>query len=102
MSFKYPCTGLKRRVRCGECDGCKRKDCGKCVNCLDKKKFNGQGRKKQCCIERRCKNLLPQNKAQLSDVPSQQDDIRETIDPGIPLCMLQISVYVHIFIQHLY
>ena len=64
-----------------------------------KKKFNEQGRKKQCCIERRCKNLLPQNKAQLSDVPSQQDDICETIDP---LCMLQISVHIHILIQHHY
>ena len=26
---------------------CTRQDCGRCVNCLDKKKFNGLGRKKK-------------------------------------------------------
>ena len=43
----------------------------------------GKDIKKQCCIEQRYKNSLPQNKAQLSDVPSQQD-ICETIETGIP------------------
>ena len=31
------------------------KDCGKCVFCLDKKKFGGQGKKK-CCVRRICTN----------------------------------------------
>ena len=55
---------------------------GKCVNCLDKKKISGQGRKKQCCVERKCKNLLPPNTEQLLGVPSQQE-IDETLDSGI-------------------
>ena len=77
-------TGLKRRARCGECDACRRQDCGKCVNCLDKKKFSGYGRKKQCCVERKCKNLVHPNKVHL-DVSSPQDDTTSLIvDQGIP------------------
>ena len=33
-------TAAKTR-RCGECEGCNREDCGKCVTCLDKPKFGG-------------------------------------------------------------
>ena len=34
-------TAAKTR-RCGECEGCNREDCGKCVTCLDKPKFGGK------------------------------------------------------------
>ena len=72
----------QRRVRCGQCDGCKRKDCGSCVQCLDKKKFSGQGKKKQCCIHRKCTHLTSgvscsttmielKSKSELSELPGQ-------------------------------
>ena len=55
------------------------------MNCLDKKKFSGQGRKKQCCVERKCKNLtdrlLPPDKAQPLDGEFQQE-VDDTA-PGI-------------------
>ncbi len=36
------------------CSACTREDCGSCVNCKDKTKFGGKGRKKQRCIYRVC------------------------------------------------
>ena len=36
-------TAAKTR-RCGECEGCNREDCGKCVTCLDKPKFGGKSK----------------------------------------------------------
>ena len=48
------------RKRCGQCCACRRDDCGKCNNCLDKKKFGGPG-KKQSCIERQCISLSKTN-----------------------------------------
>lgn len=44
----------KRRSRCGECEGCLRKDCGNCSHCLDMEKFGGSGNLRQACIRRRC------------------------------------------------
>ena len=43
-----------RKVNCGNCDGCLAQDCGKCINCRDKVKFGGPGRKKQKCLKRKC------------------------------------------------
>ena len=65
---------MKRRARCGQCDACRHPDYGKCVNCLDKKKFSCYGCKKQCCEERKCKNLSKQP----SDGPSLQDNAAGT------------------------
>ena len=45
----------KRTVACGHCDACGRDDCGRCLNCLDKPKFGGQGIRKQSCLERKCR-----------------------------------------------
>ena len=45
----------KRTVACGNCDACGRDDCGRCLNCLDKPKFGGQGIRKQSCLERKCR-----------------------------------------------
>ena len=45
----------RKRTRCGDCDGCQiSEDCGTCPNCLDKPKFGGPGKKKQCCIKKKC------------------------------------------------
>lgn len=42
------------RKRCGNCEACRRPDCGVCVECIQKKKFGGSGASKQACINRRC------------------------------------------------
>ncbi len=48
----------KKRRRCGDCDGCVANECGKCVFCLDMTRFGGIGKKKKCCINRQCMNLI--------------------------------------------
>ena len=48
--------GAKRK-RCGQCNGCKQNDCGECLFCKDKPKFGGEGKKKQCCVLRKCQAL---------------------------------------------
>ena len=45
---------VKRVRRCGECEGCKRDDCGKCSNCLDKPKFGGNHTLKRACTIKKC------------------------------------------------
>ena len=47
-------TQRKRSQQCGECIPCKSKDCQKCSACQDMVKYGGPGKKKQCCINRRC------------------------------------------------
>lgn len=42
------------RFRCGVCKQCMSLDCGKCVNCLDKTKFGGMGKRKRRCMKRMC------------------------------------------------
>jgi hypothetical protein len=44
-----------RSVRCGQCDGCLRDDCGTCKNCVDKPKFGGIGQRKQGCVRKLCR-----------------------------------------------
>ena len=44
----------KKRKRCFQCENCLREDCRSCTNCLDMKKYGGEGVKKQCCMLRRC------------------------------------------------
>ena len=44
-----------RRSNCGNCDGCLKRECQKCLYCKDKPKYGGLGIKKQKCIERKCK-----------------------------------------------
>merc|ERR1711981_1428034 len=43
----------KKVRRCGECEGCTRDDCGKCIGCLDKPKFGGKNTRKQACTMRK-------------------------------------------------
>jgi len=53
----------KRAISCGRCEACCREDCGKCLNCLDKPKFGGQGIRKQSCLSRKCLNAAPNGAA---------------------------------------
>ncbi|XP_067111823.1 histone-lysine N-methyltransferase 2B [Osmerus mordax] len=47
-----------RSTRCGRCKGCHfKKDCGTCINCLDKPKFGGPNTKRQCCVYRKCERI---------------------------------------------
>ena len=36
-----------RRTKCGICEACQARDCGKCRHCMDMVKFGGTGRSKQ-------------------------------------------------------
>ena len=71
------------------------------MNCLDKKKFSGHGRKKQCCVERKCKNLVHPNKAHI-DVSSPQDNTTSLIvDQGTNALWLLMQ-YTHTFVIHVH
>ena len=48
------CTKRRRLASCGTCPACTREDCGRCINCIDKPKFGGDGVRKQSCIHKRC------------------------------------------------
>ena len=50
--------GGTRMVRCRKCTACLAKDCGKCNACLDKPKFGGPGKMKQCCKKRICNSKV--------------------------------------------
>jgi len=56
IKFIVVVLGSKQK-RCGKCSGCNSKDCGQCKYCLDKKKFGGPNRLKQCCVKKRCTGL---------------------------------------------
>ena len=48
-------TASRKRKRCGKCTGCTYEDdCGECLFCKDKTKFGGEGKKKKCCVRKRC------------------------------------------------
>lgn len=51
------CTPKTAMHRCGKCVGCVKSDCGTCVNCKDKKKFGGPGKRKQACKNKKCINM---------------------------------------------
>ena len=47
----------KKMMRCKECENCLRPNCGKCMYCLDMKKFGGNNSLRQTCIHRKCLNV---------------------------------------------
>ena len=47
----------KKRNRCGNCMGCRAAECKVCPMCLDKPKYGGPGKKKKCCVKRKCLGL---------------------------------------------
>lgn len=84
----------KRLVRCRECEGCKRDDCGECIACQDKLKFGGKGTLKQGCLRRQCLNMKEQTnkvttpqrskreKRRVAATPKWEDDDIRTHDQG--------------------
>ena len=52
--LQEPPSKTLRAVRCGRCDECLKADCGTCYNCQDKRRFGGQGIRKQACKMRSC------------------------------------------------
>ncbi len=64
-----------KRKRCGTCDGCIRSDCGTCKFCKNKPKFGGMGKKKQCCEQRKCLNIIAATRTDsIASVPLQTID----------------------------
>ncbi|XP_019857371.1 PREDICTED: DNA (cytosine-5)-methyltransferase PliMCI-like [Amphimedon queenslandica] len=49
--------GTRKRKRCGCCQGCRSAECGKCKYCLDKPKYGGSGKLRQCCIHKKCQEI---------------------------------------------
>ena len=45
--------------RCGECAGCVRRDCERCINCRDRPSNGGPGLRKKACELRRCLHPVP-------------------------------------------
>ena len=63
--YHYRCNGeltlstKKKRLRCGDCSGCtETEDCRICTNCMDMIKYSGLGKRKQCCMKRKCELCL--------------------------------------------
>ena len=42
---------IENVLTCGTCPGCVAEDRQKCPMCLDKPKYGGRGKKKQCCVK---------------------------------------------------
>ena len=63
-------VGKKRKIRCGSCAGCLAQDCRKCRFCIDMKKYGGQRRLKEACLDRKCKN----GDTPLASVPEHVND----------------------------
>lgn len=55
--YLYVGTCRIKRMRCGVCQNCLSKDCGKCKYCVDKPKFGGAGRLRQSCVAKKCQNM---------------------------------------------
>jgi len=73
-------VNAKRKKRCGVCDVCQQADCGSCRACKDMVKFGGSGRAKQCCINRRCPNMVVQEAE--DDAGSQDEEEPILLSPS--------------------
>ena len=51
-------SGITKRRRCGECDGCRARECGTCLYCKDMPKYGGTGTMRQSCKMRQCHVIL--------------------------------------------
>ena len=74
-------TGRSRKLRCGECEGCKSQNCGICIYCKDSKRFGGPGKLKQACKERICENKsLSNNKSYSKNAspPGKKSSVKNT------------------------
>jgi hypothetical protein len=68
-----------KRRHCMYCENCQKPDCGKCANCLDKKKFGGKNIKRKPCVQRTCLNEQKVRIPQI-DIPSMYK--MESANPG--------------------
>ncbi|GMI03293.1 hypothetical protein TrVE_jg4111 [Triparma verrucosa] len=66
-----------RRVRCGQCDGCLARECGKCKACVNMVRNGGPGTLRLPCQERKCLALLPPNKAELERARREREEKEE-------------------------
>jgi hypothetical protein len=68
----------KNTGRCGECDGCKKLDCGKCPKCKLKVNFGGQGSQGACVYKPCVRFLYPrQQPYQTTIVPKEEYALNE-------------------------
>ena len=67
---------IKRKC-CGHCNGCQAEDCGICKYCIDNPRFGGPGRKKQCCVTRKCTNMKSTSPNQASEIYQWSIQLRE-------------------------
>lgn len=63
----------KRTVACKKCDNCMKKDCMKCMYCLDRKKHGGKGNLKKVCLERKCEQPVMPGLPAMSTFKSSPD-----------------------------
>ena len=56
--FLAKIIGKLKRQRCGICQNCQSSDCGKCKYCLDKPKFSGSRKLRQCCVNKKCQQMI--------------------------------------------
>ena len=80
------CIGSKRAKRCGCCSGCLAEECGICNFCKDMRKNGGPGRKKKCCIRRKCTT----SDQSLPKTPKQAEPCTE---PGIHAIPIALYIY---------
>lgn len=74
-----PSGRQKRRMACGSCVACLRKNCGTCMFCRDMRKFGGPCRLKQKCVMRRCL-VVSARKKQWSKQPIQDGEETDSVE----------------------
>eukprot|EP00094_Tigriopus_californicus_P001742 TCALIF_01684-PB protein Name:"Similar to trx Histone-lysine N-methyltransferase trithorax (Drosophila virilis)" AED:0.11 eAED:0.18 QI:0/0.63/0.41/0.91/0.90/1/12/267/3483 len=63
----------KRTVACKKCENCVKKDCMRCMYCLDRKKHGGKGNLKKVCLERKCEQPVMSGLPAMSTFKSSPD-----------------------------
>ena len=70
----------RSRGRCGDCNGCRKDDCGLCSSCKDMKKFGGPAKKKKACKLRICTQTYADENSPEQPKQTSQVDITGTIN----------------------
>lgn len=91
--MKQPVNAKRKRIesrppRCGTCKSCIRPDCGLCINCLDKPRFGGQGKRKKACVKKVCDEAVHtlENSAQWQTTSQES-----TQDTHLPLAESEVA-----------
>ncbi|XP_017259847.1 histone-lysine N-methyltransferase 2B-like [Kryptolebias marmoratus] len=72
---------LKRRLSCGRCLPCLRKDCMMCHFCRDMKKFGGPSRLKKRCLWRQCENIGRKYTTEPDDIQLPEETVTTATPP---------------------